>query len=696
MIAFCGPEAAGLVSQRLDATRVAEFRGSLGKFYTHVFNINDPGFEGTPSADLRLLPIDQRFIVPDIEEQQTVATYSPVPPPPPDLQALPASLASLRTIRSRRLHSPNQRTIRRRLAADEWLGAFPKTSFWEAPVAVRYAFKIRRYRFAQRCTRTKPFGREWGTRLPVWVPFPAWTEKILDGQECSLPDLLRRHLRSWAEERLWPLVEAALDDERLLLVVDGLDEWVDESSAKRAADKLQVFLAQRNLPAIVASRPHGFARLGWQQTGWQMGQLAPFNSAQQRRFAAAWFKHRALGLQQTKDQATLVGDRDADSFVNELRGNANLRELAGIPLLLRIFIYFRLRNSGLPQNRFEAYERMVKQLISEHPTNRQRAAEISNKSELDTEDIRTALGVLAFEIHSTETGGVINKDQARTILENHLKDAEHGPGLDQANAARLSRRLLEFGQSTLGVLVERTPADVGFFHRSFQEHLTANHLSKMPFNDQLQFVQKVCWDVQWSEVILALCYSTKRPAEVRSFVEALQNYLQSASRANGYSVQRLVAEIALGGFNCPTPLAREIARTVFQEIEIGEWIPHRASLVRLALAGLRSTALREQVRERASQWFPCHSRYRAELLKVLSAWEPSEELLECFWRNLHDEDLSNRRAAAEAIASRYGGDLSIGNRVAKVAGHSISADPERAQFRRSLGVGRSTPILRAF
>ncbi len=678
---FCGAEAADLLRNRLDATQVAEFRRNLGQFYTHVFNVNDPASEATSSTEIRLLPIDQRFIVPDIEEQQTITTSmgaSPAPQLHRELPGIPTASVKARLDAQTHLKSL-QRTIRRRLGADEWLGASHKHIILGGPGSGKST--LLRFIITDLLKDQPELGSlalKWGSHLPIWLPFPAWTEKIRHHQECSLPDLLKDHLRIWAEERLWPIVEKALEDDRLLLVVDGLDEWVDQNCAQRAVDKLQVFVAQRDVPTIVASRPHGFAKLGWQQTGWQTGQLAPFNRTQQKKFASAWFKHRALMLQHPESQATLIASREADSFVNELSANANLRELAGIPLLLRIFVYFRLRNTALPQNRFEAYDRMVNQLISEHPSNRQRAADIADTSELDSEDIRTALGMLAFEIQSRETGGVISKDRARSIIESHLKDAEHGPGLDSRLAVRLSKKLLEIGENTLGVLVERTPADVGFFHRSFQEYLAANHVSKMLFDAQLKLVNDFCADAQWSEVILALCYMTRRPAEVRSLVEALRGHLATASRADRYPVERLVAEIAFGTFSCPTPIAREVASNVFEQIGVGDWMPQRISLTQLALGGLRSTALRDILRDRINRWFPCYSRWRGDLLNTLTSWEPSSELLECLWKNLFDEELSNRRGAASAISTRYREDVKVGDRIASLANGSISTGPRVA------------------
>jgi hypothetical protein len=675
--AFLGASASAALRNRLDVSQVAEFREKLGQFYMHVFNTNDPGSEGSASGDMQLLPIKRRFILPDIEEEQAIPSGVPAANSPPRNRfpedggsVVPRNTTPTETGRA-------SRTVRRRITIDDWLAGSDRNIILGGPGGGKST--LLRFLVTDLLSEDpvlSSIAAKWGDHLPVWVPFPTWTEKIRHHQECSLPELLQDHLRNWGEERLWPLVKEALEDERLLLVVDGLDEWVDEGCAKRAVDKLQVFVAQRNLPAVVASRPHGFAKLGWQQAGWHTANLASFTQAQQKKFAKAWFVHRALGLNHPEPQASSIGNREADEFVNELSANANLRELAGIPLLLRIFVYFRFRNASLPQNRFDAYERMVNQLISEHPSSRQRAANISESgNDLDADDIRLILSLLAFEMQSQESGGVIAKDRARAVIEDSLGDPEHGPGLDHTTAVRLAKRLLEIGQNTLGVLVERTSVEVGFFHRSFQEHLAANHVSRLALDEQIELVKSSCANTQWSEVILSLCYLTRRPGEVRRLVDTIAARLTIVSHADRYPVERLLAEIAFGSLNCPTPLARELAEKVFEQIELGDWMPQRVSLTRHALSGLRSTALREIVRERIKQWFPCSLQWRSDLLRSLATWEQSNRLLDCFWKNLHDEQLSNRRAAAAAIAHRYAGDATVGNRIANLARYSVEAEP---------------------
>ena len=109
-------------------------------------------------------------------------------------------------------------------------------------------------------------------------PFGLWTN-IIEKETTkanSIEDLMKLWLEKWNEQRLWPLVEQSLKDNRLLLLVDGLDEWSNISAGQIALERLQVFIQQRNIPAIVTSRPLGYNRLGMQSFGWQWLNLLIF------------------------------------------------------------------------------------------------------------------------------------------------------------------------------------------------------------------------------------------------------------------------------------------------------------------------------------------------------------------------------------------------------------------------------------
>ena len=61
-----------------------------------------------------------------------------------------------------------------------------------------------------------------GEKLPVFIPFGFWTKRIHDSGECSLSECVETWLSSWGQSALWPVVNGALEDERLLLFIDGL------------------------------------------------------------------------------------------------------------------------------------------------------------------------------------------------------------------------------------------------------------------------------------------------------------------------------------------------------------------------------------------------------------------------------------------------------------------------------------------
>ena len=102
-------------------------------------------------------------------------------------------------------------------------------------------------------------------------------------------DVLKTWLRKVsAEEDLITLVQKALEDSRLLLFVDGLDEWSDETAARTALTLLEQFVGERNVPAITSSRPLGYERIGGLSSRWSKVKLAGLTQEQQRILVEQW------------------------------------------------------------------------------------------------------------------------------------------------------------------------------------------------------------------------------------------------------------------------------------------------------------------------------------------------------------------------------------------------------------------------
>ena len=112
-----------------------------------------------------------------------------------------------------------------------------------------------------------------------------------DKDRCSLIDAIESWFSRQAEPDLLALVRKAYDDKRLFLLVDGIDEWDNETAANTAFSLLQAFTERHSIPAIITSRPHGFRLITGLDGSWRVSEIAPFSTDQQTALAKTWFAH---------------------------------------------------------------------------------------------------------------------------------------------------------------------------------------------------------------------------------------------------------------------------------------------------------------------------------------------------------------------------------------------------------------------
>ena len=459
--------------------------------------------------------------------------------------------------------------------------------------------------------------------------------------------------------------------------MDGLDEWASENSAQIALDRLQVFIEQRGIPAIFSSRPHGFTRLGFRHSGYRIGELADFDTRQQRDLARHWFRNQEMHLRRgsllNEEDLRRTVEHDLDGFFGEMQRAKDIHDLAKVPLLLCLLIVLKFQNARLPQSRFKAYEQLIDHLVSTHPRRRITAAGLSDPvMPVEDEDIKKALAYLALQMHLHHPEGIVDLDTSKKILEEYLRDDERGLGLTSREAQQCSRQVIDASKQALGIIVERSPYEVGFYHRAFQEFLAAICVYRMPIEEQLQLIGEKCGNTQWRESLLALCHINSRSEDVRKYVE----HIDKASLPPVEHSQRelLLAEIAFGDSNCPAKLARELAENTFSKIQYGSRMPQREKLLTHVLGGLSSSKVKEAVKSQLRRWFPGLRQWvRASVFEAMATWTRNSEIRECLWTGLFDEHNNVQRAAAKSLASLFAGDDDVGNRLSKLA--QMAVDP---------------------
>ena len=287
------------------------------------------------------------------------------------------------------------------------------------------------------------------------------------------------------------LLEERLDDGRVFLVFDGLDE-VPESL--RPAVRLALRALLRTYGAIrrilVTSRTRSYtpaAALG----GFAQQTLAPFDEDQVRDFITAWY-----GAQVQLDR---LPQGRAEEQAADLRGaaqTANLRELAANPLLLTTMAIVHQREVGLPRERVRLYALAVGVLLDRWQRHKgigvsPRLAEVLK----DERKLRTVLERVAYDahrqLHTQPPQPAAGPGQA-DLVQGDLLRRDLLALLEQPaylGDAGLASEFLDYVDQRAGLLIGRggsdgkdgqdsgtQPQSYAFPHRTFQEYLAGCYL----------------------------------------------------------------------------------------------------------------------------------------------------------------------------------------------------------------------------
>jgi hypothetical protein len=684
--AFCGADAIAKIGHRLNSEQVARYRRELRRFYEVVFNRNDPGIPVRTRIGDHEIPFRDRFVVPDV--------YAA---PSSDVRRRePAGDERPKAVRSALLEGgepppsasiPIQQ-IRVRSDADRWISQAQRSVILGSPGSGKSVLlRILAIELLSEEPLLRETAARWGSLLPVWIPFSYWTDlNRKRGSPVSLSECLRTWFEQFGQSDVWLLVEAAIEDDRLLLLVDGLDEWTDEFAARTTSHLLQTYIQIRNLPAVLVSRPHGFERASIQGPEWQIGDIAPLSLPQQRALLVKWLRiRRSQGeLQQTILQTHEI-EREADEFIRNLERSKDLAQLAAIPLTLLLLLYLHLQNNPLPASRIEAYEYVTDHFIREHSLARRTAATLTaEQSSLSPEETRKALAYLAYVVQTEFPAGTFSSDDIWSRLEGFLEDEENGLGLSRSESRTALRSFTNIEEGSLGLLVSQGQSLVSFFHRSLQEYLAADYLARTSLSNQEATIRLHLSDRRWREVILAMVLRSGRGDDAAALVEAVDQTKVDSIGVLGK--EDLLAEIAFKDSNVPQSRSKSLAIRACGVIETSFVASHRSRLLGHAMFGLHSRKTRGLMQERIKRWIFSRGLWGPGRIQGLRGWPAIEHTWEVLYRALCDEDPGTIREASGVIAHVFGGQIDQGNQVAQLALRSDNA-AQRAACVESLSKG---------
>lgn len=673
---FCGEPAAQSLGSRLDGQQVNDLRRELARIYSATFGVADSGLIPFQLGNSQPVALVDRFVTPDL-----VSTTFQEGMLSDDEHELGERAADRRerdlllwhaeatnafaSDQERRLRdNPTERhrgvygqQVLDRRSADQWLGTERLQVIVGDPGTGKST--LLRYLVLDLLSKEPKWtsvADRWGQRLPIWLPFHFFTQRVADqtGSEASVRMAIRAWLEQFDADQAWQLVDEALNDERLLLIVDGLDEWVSDEAGRYAVRALETFATFRSTPMVISTRPYGLSRLTL-GPDWKCTRIASLTTEQQRRLVSHYF--RAALDDQDRAISREVVERSVNDFLSNVQEVPDLRFIIGTPLFLVLLVGLRLSNmTSLPAGRFDAYSHAVQLLVSDHPAQRRTAADVTaSRQRLSTRELRALLARIEFTCQVRGEFATIGEQTLRNDLQSALSDPASFD-LELSEARDLANQIMDVAEGELGILVRKGLYEVGFLHRILQEQLAGEFISsQLDLGSARELFAKHCCDPRWHEVLLASMWRLERPSELGELIEIIRSYVDDTPA--GLRARELLAEVTFGPYGLSATQVKRNAPDIIQAIESHAYDPHRVYLLESLVSGLAQATTSRLVKECLRRWtlltkepYPALLR---EVGRVHSTEGASDEIRHILLRALRHPYVEVAFGSVAAIAERY-------------------------------------------
>ncbi|WP_368679983.1 NACHT domain-containing protein (plasmid) [Rhodococcus opacus] len=666
---FCGPEAAQALVDNLPQQDSRELRVGLRDLYRAVFYAQGGVHQresGEPERQFVILDVDpnpQQSKILDAERPEAPDDDQRPAQGPVDGHTLVASRLGARrqSFRSaRHLLTSSSRSTPvpgGTIGADEWLSG----GQYRLLIGGAGAGKSSLLRFtAMDLLSSQPqsiaLQREHATDLPIWLPFGFLCRHLESSTENSLVSAAEAWLKSQSATHLWPLVQRALKDDRLLLLVDGVDEWSDVGAAERALGMLEAFLARTPSSAILSTRPYAVDRLNW-QLPWARAEITPLNDNQRRTIAA--------GVLLPADQAEAApASRSTwragvEPFLNQLVATPELAELSRSPLFLTL-LASTWQGEPLPRQRFKIYARLVELLVEKHPQMRQRAS-LAQGGPLTATEMTTLFAAVAYRLRVKDATGTVAKPEMRKLIVESMTDDEV-LGYEHSAARRIADAVLAMAEDEFGLIVSQGAGAVGFLHRVVLDHMAGQYLATLPGDEQIDAVRRFVHDPAWRDVLLALLTAQVSPHATEPLLTAA---LGAGNRpwadVDGHE---LLAEALAAGVKLTPRSQTSYMNRLVERVETHPALRHRANLVTALVGTLASHSARSHLLPVMKRWLTAPRPDPSPTMWALRDLDIADDVVGEYllWGIRHPED-NVKGNAALAIAHRFGGQPSMMDRL---------------------------------
>lgn len=367
-------------------------------------------------------------------------------------------------------------------------------------IALAYAYPQRRLRVSD------------GLPEKDWFPIYIRCRDLENNANRSIMEIIgmiaQRAEISRYENSFKRLTENVLQDGRVLLLIDGLDEISKEKNRICFANQLRTFVATYpSINLIITSREAGFRSVaGTIATYCEQYSISGLEEGQIRLLSRKW--HRAILGDSRQVEA------DSDKLCDMILNDARIVALAENPLLLTTLLFVKRCVGYLPTKRCRLYEEMIKLLLV--------TWNAVAHDKLDMDETEPQLAFVAYcmmeqgqqKIARDELENCIVK--ARKELPEILDYTTVSPSKFIEQVEERSSLLIQMGYEENGL--GQMEATYEFSHLSFQEYLAAKAIVKQwtPNSHKMNLLKALIPHIEkehWREVVPLAAFLSGRDAQ---------------------------------------------------------------------------------------------------------------------------------------------------------------------------------------
>ena len=316
--------------------------------------------------------------------------------------------------------------------------------------------------------------------LPILLPLNAYS-KALEKRRISFEDFLAEYFHSkrtqLESKKLTALFQTALEQEKAVILIDGLDEvgdnrgevveqvenfvraWIpDPQSGRKSGNRL-----------VITSRFVGYRDYPLKDPRWSTVALSDWNKEETLRFFRLFTLASELVVTagENEEQAKLKADHEWRSLEYVINNNEGIRRLSGNPLLASLLALIKRQDVTLPNRRVELYDLYMGTLL--RSWNRSRNLDNSPIGpEIDFSPTQLLLAKLALHLRETNPqGGLIQEAVMRKFLVDHFRADEYSRSESEEKAKGFLKSVHKYSN----LLIEKGRQQYGFIHLTFEEYL---------------------------------------------------------------------------------------------------------------------------------------------------------------------------------------------------------------------------------